>query len=236
MNIRQFNGTIVAARGILLDMDGTLVNSERSVVESWNRLFQELGSSHTYVEAFHGIPARTLLRSVMPQLSEREIEDAFQRVEQYELDTADYVEVLPGTAQFLADLERAEAELGRPCWTIVTSCTRRLFEARFAGKGLPIPDTTVTADQVAHGKPHPEPYLTGAARIGVDPGECIVVEDAIPGITAGKEAGCITVGVSTTTSRDLVSRHAEHCLDTLNDVTVRVEGGELLLIDRTSMN
>ncbi len=232
------NEPIATVSAVLLDMDGTLVNSERSVVESWNRLFRELGTDHRYVESFHGIPAQTLLRQVLPHLSDDEVHAAFRTVQQYEIDTADYVQVLPGVADFLADLQEAEAALGRPCWTIVTSCTRDLFESRFARQGLPIPDTTVTADQITHGKPDPEPYLTGAARLGVAPEQCLVVEDAIPGLTSGRDAGCVTAGVSTTTAPELVREHADLAIGSLAEVTVRARDGQLVLLRRppTTMN
>lgn len=223
---------LVDAEAILLDMDGTLINSEKSVVESWNRLFQELGTDLTYVSSFHGIPGRTLLRTVLPTLSERDIDKAFAQVEDYEIATASEVDVLAGVPEFLASLEEVEAELGRPVWTIVTSCTRGLFEARFGGTGLRIPETTVTADQVKNGKPHPEPYLTGAARLGVDPAQCIVVEDAIPGITAGKEAGCITVGVATTTTPSLIAAHADFAIGTLATVVAQAHDGRVALVSR----
>src|SRR5690625_5605032 len=77
--------------------------------------------------------------------------------------------MLPGTERLLAELDAAAQQLGRSTWTIVTSCTRPLFEARWATTGLPLPDGLVTADQVTDGKPDPEPYLLGARRLGGHP-------------------------------------------------------------------
>lgn len=56
-------------------------------------------------------------------------------------------------------------------------------------------DTLVTADDVTHGKPHPDPYLRAAHLLGVDPTRCVVFEDAPSGLAAGRAAGCVTVGL-----------------------------------------
>src|SRR3981081_3140260 len=71
-------------------------------------------------------------------------------------------------------------------WTIATSCTRRLAEVRLRASGLPIPRTMITSSDVKIGKPDPEPYLKAAAKLGFAASDCIVVEDAPSGISAGK--------------------------------------------------
>ena len=72
---------------------------------------------------------------------------------------------------------------------------RRRWRARAsAAAGLPVPDVLVTADQVARGKPAPDPYLLAAERLGVDPADCLVLEDAPGGVAAGRAAGHDGVG------------------------------------------
>ena len=83
-------------------------------------------------------------------------------------------------------------------YTIVTSGTRRLATRRLQVVGLPVPANMVTADEVARGKPHPEPYLAGAAAIGFAARDCLVFEDAPSGIRSALAAGAQVVGVSTT--------------------------------------
>jgi sugar-phosphatase len=75
----------------------------------------------------------------------------------------------------------------------VTSGVRDLAYARLAAAGLPIPGAVVTADDVTNGKPAPEPYLRGAALIGIDPSRCVVFEDAPAGLAAGRAAGVPTL-------------------------------------------
>jgi beta-phosphoglucomutase-like phosphatase (HAD superfamily) len=56
-------------------------------------------------------------------------------------------------------------------------------------------DTLVTGDQVSRGKPHPEPYLTAAARLGVDPSRCVAIEDSPTGVASAEAAGCVVLAV-----------------------------------------
>lgn len=74
--------------------------------------------------------------------------------------------------------------------------------ARLSAAGYEHPAVFVTVDDVVHGKPHPEPFLTAAARLGVDPAHCLVVEDAPAGIAAARAAGCAVLALTGTTADD----------------------------------
>ncbi len=78
---------------------------------------------------------------------------------------------------------------------LVTSAGRELARARLTGAGVRVPDLLVTAEDVANGKPHPDGYLLAASRLGVDPADAIVYEDAEAGIQAGLAAGMRVVVV-----------------------------------------
>ena len=80
-------------------------------------------------------------------------------------------------------------------WTIVTSATRRLGEARWRGAGLTLPRRTVTFDDVQLGKPHPEPFLAGADVLGVPASACVVFEDSPAGGDGATAAGARVVAV-----------------------------------------
>jgi beta-phosphoglucomutase-like phosphatase (HAD superfamily) len=75
-----------------------------------------------------------------------------------------------------------------------------LAEVRLKAAGLPIPVRLLTADDVQNGKPDPEPYQRGAAMLGINPGNCVVFEDAPAGIRSGKAAGASVIAVRTTAS------------------------------------
>jgi mannitol-1-/sugar-/sorbitol-6-phosphatase len=98
---------------------------------------------------------------------------------------------LPGAAELLGSV----APLA-----VVTSCSPHLAAARFAAARLTPPAVLITADLTARGKPHPDPYLAGAAALGVAPAECLVIEDAPAGVAAARAAGMTVWAVTTTHS------------------------------------
>ena len=117
-------GTVLArAKAILLDSDGTLVDSTRSVEASWDKLLGDEGAGR-FEKHYHGQPGRRVLRLAIPEISEERLEELFSRVEGYEIASASDVEAFDGTARFLSELEKAKAALSRECWAIATSCTR----------------------------------------------------------------------------------------------------------------
>lgn len=219
---------------LLLDMDGTLIDSGPAVERSWNTLLRELGTDLRFGHAHHGMPARRILAQILPEASEAELDAAHRRIEELEMQDVEGIVVLPGTERLLAELDAAAETLGRTSWTIVTSCTRPLFEARWSRTGLPVPDGLVTADQVTHGKPDPEPYLLGAERVGVEPSRTVVLEDSVGGLRAGIAAGARTVAVTTTTPAGELSPLTDALVTSLDDLEVRVEGEDLVLTRRGS--
>jgi sugar-phosphatase len=83
-------------------------------------------------------------------------------------------------------------------WAIVTSGTRGVAIARLRSRGLPVPAIMVTAEDVVHGKPDPEPYLAAASRLGLPAEQCVVVEDSPAGIAAARAAGMRSVAIAST--------------------------------------
>jgi len=206
--------------GVLLDLDGTLIDSIASVERSWIQWCSEYGVDPVRLLGFHGIPAARVIETLLP---EGDRVAAFERIRDLEVaDVADIV-VLPGAAALLAAL----ADGGVPT-AIVTSGTRDLAEARIAATGLTHPPVVVTASDVERGKPWPDPWLEGARRLGVDPADCVVVEDAVAGLRAGRAAGCrALVAVLGTTPADELEPVADLVVPDLSHLTTSVEGGRL---------
>ncbi len=202
---------LIRCKGILFDMDGILISSITSVDRSWTKwaLLRGVDPALTRKTA-HGRRAIETIAKLRPDLdSEKEL----KVIEDIEVADNDGLTVLPGVLDLLAALPANR-------WTVVTSATERLARIRLAAGGIPVPDRLVTAEHVTRGKPHPEPFLTGAALLGVSPTECVVFEDSPSGAKAGRAAGCTVVATTFSLSADFLD--AAHYL--LRDLTgIRVE-------------
>jgi len=164
------------------------------------------------VRAAHGRPSLTTIREYLPD-ADHQAENRV--VEQAEIDDTDGVVPLPGADELLQSLQPGS-------WTIVTSCTRPLAEVRLRAAGLSIPHDMVTSTDIVHGKPHPEPFLKGAAVLGIAPNECLVAEDAPAGIRSGRAAGARVMAIRTELpDKDLRNAGADWILDNLAAVSVR---------------
>jgi mannitol-1-/sugar-/sorbitol-6-phosphatase len=176
---------------VLFDNDGTLINSAPAVIRAWSIWAEEHGVDVFALQGFHGVPAAGIIQTVAPHLDQPA---ALARIiELEEGDTTDVV-ALPGAVEALTVLSSRAA--------IATSATRGLAVARLEAAGIPVPEVFVTVDDITHGKPHPEPYLVAAERIGADPADCLVVEDAPSGLASARAAGCATLAVVTTGERE----------------------------------
>lgn len=107
-------------------------------------------------------------------------------IDRIEIDAADEVTPIPGAVELLRSIPADR-------WAIVTSGSRALAQARVTAVGLPLPEVLITADDVVHGKPHPEGYLAAAAGLGVPATDCLVLEDAVAGVRAARAANVRSV-------------------------------------------
>jgi mannitol-1-/sugar-/sorbitol-6-phosphatase len=183
---------------VLFDLDGTLVDSTAVVERSWRRWTAEFGIELRGFGSWHGIPAAQMVQSMLP---EAQWADGARRIIELELSDVEGLVVLPGAKAALAAVAGARA-------AIVTSCVQQLAAVRLAAAGLRAPDVVVTADQVPIGKPDPAPFLLAARLLGVDPADCLVVEDAPAGLTAAKAAGAARLAVATTSTPDQLDAEA----------------------------
>ena len=160
----------------------------------------------------HGVPAEQTIRNVIPDREEAEIQKWIRRVTDLEIADVEGVHAVPGALELLAELTDREIP-----WTIVTSCTTDLAIARTRAGKIPMPENSVTFDQVSRGKPFPEPFILGADRLGLQTSLCWAIEDAPGGVTSAKDAGCIVAGVLTTHTREELP-HADHHIEHLNQL------------------
>jgi mannitol-1-/sugar-/sorbitol-6-phosphatase len=191
----------IRCKGILFDMDGILVSSLESVERSWSKWAVLRGVDPVLTcQTAHGRRAIETIAIMRPDL-DAELE--LKVIEEIEVEDNEGLTVLPGVLDLLAALPAER-------WTVVTSATERLALVRMSAGGVPLPRKLVAADFVTRGKPHPEPFLTGAALLGFAPQECVVFEDSASGAKAGRAAGCTVV--ATTFSHPVESLDAAHYL------------------------
>jgi sugar-phosphatase len=179
----------IRCKGVLFDMDGILVSSMGSVERSWSKWAEMRGVGPEQIcKIAHGCRAIDTIAMLRPDLDP---EAELKIVEDFEVEDNEGLAVLPGVLDLLAALPPTNQ--GLPRWTVVTSATERLARVRLAAGGIPEPERLVTADFVTRGKPHPEPFLAGAALLGFAPEDCVVFEDSSSGAQAGRAAGCTVV-------------------------------------------
>ena len=193
--------TELTCRGFLFDMDGILISSLGSVERCWRIWAMEHDvDPELAIRTAHGCRAIETIRKLRPDLDDQ---TELRRIEDLEVADQEGVTILAGVSSLLGSL-RADR------WTIVTSATERLARVRLRAAGIQPPERFITADQVTEGKPHPEPYLRGAALLGLDPAECVVFEDSGSGAIAGRAAGATVV--ATLFSHTSEQLHAAHHL------------------------
>ncbi len=202
---------VLTARALLLDMDGTLVNSDASVERVWRRWSERHGlDGDEVMKVVHGRQGYASMALLLPgRPMEQNYADNAKMLAEETADTEGVVPI-PGAPEFLASLR------GLP-HALVTSADVPLSTARMAAAGLDLPEVRVTAESVGASKPDPEGFLKGAAELGAAPADCVVFEDSGAGIAAGRSAGMTVVGVG--------PRAAFHAPDVVvDDLTqVRVE-------------
>ncbi|ETW87710.1 hypothetical protein HETIRDRAFT_308164, partial [Heterobasidion irregulare TC 32-1] len=140
--------------------------------------------------------------------------------------------VLPGALNLLEQIN-AGSTSSAAGWTIVTSATNIYTPRALAACKVPVPSVGyVTSNDIQNGKPHPDPYLAGAKKCGIDPTKCLVVEDAPSGLKSGHAAGAKTLAVCTSHTRELIrasGSNPDFVVSDLTHVSVTWKDGRLVV-------
>ena len=184
---------------ILSDLDGTLIDSTASVVSA----FRWWGSLRSLPEDIvTRIPfGRTSTDAAAVLAPHLDCIEEGKLLDERQARNTEGVIALEGARELLS---------GHTPLAIVTSCPRRLAEARLRAAGLPLPEILVTPECWSHGKPHAEPYLRGAEALDVAPGDCIVLEDSPSGVESGVRAGMRVVALLTSVPAEQLAQATWH--------------------------
>ena len=174
----------------LFDMDGTILTSIKAAERVWSDWARSHGLDvEAFLPTIHGKRTEDTIRHL--ELPGVDPAAEARRITLAEIEDVEGIEAIAGVADFLASLPVQR-------WAIVTSAPRALAEARIVAAGLPLPEVLVAAEDVERGKPAPDPFLLGARKLDVAPGDCLVFEDTLAGLQAAEAAGMDSVVVTAT--------------------------------------
>lgn len=207
-------------KAVIFDMNGVIINDERFHQEGWKRYFRKHNiqlSEEEYKHNIIGRRARENLqyihkRTLFPQEEEKAIHERIDYViEMFK----PHLKIMGGLDILLEELYKNHIPMA-----VATGAVKKYFD--FIMNGLQIRNyftVVIMAHDVTKGKPDPEIYLKTAEKLQLDPKDCVVFEDAIPGIKAAKGAGMKVVGVATTHTREELTL-ADKVVNNFNEINL----------------
>jgi HAD superfamily hydrolase (TIGR01509 family) len=207
---------------VLLDLDGTLVDTVEARIEAWVRTLAEAGlpTTRDEIAPLIGIDGRRLARDAAAAAG-KELDD--ERTEAIDRRSGEIFEALnakprplPGFGELVAVLDA----LGI-AWAIATSSRKEQVAASVAALGLPIEPRIIDASHVRNAKPAPDLLLEAASQLGVEPARCWYVGDSTWDMHAAVAAGMVAIGVTVGAavgSEDLERAGARVTVETLDEL------------------
>ncbi|PPF80473.1 phosphatase [Pseudoclavibacter sp. RFBJ3] len=209
--------TVHPVAGFLFDCDGVLVDSLEAAAVAWDAWAETHAPGYDFrTQVEHGVRAAdTVAQLVSPD----SFAGALAALEAAEIAGADATLAIPGSIDLTTSIPDAS-------FAVVTSGTRALAEARLLAAGHRVPAALVTAESVTKGKPDAEPYRRGAELLGLDPADCVALEDAPAGVEAARAAGVgFIIGVGDHLEDAVVDAHV------LDLRALSYEDGRLTIVD-----
>lgn len=200
--------------GCLFDLDGVLIDSERIYTKIWEAIEQQWP---TGIDNFAYKIKGTTLEDILDHYFPDETVRANVVKELYRLEGLMIYEPLPGAVEFIDALRQRSI----PVAMVTSSNDLKMkhlwsdmpgFKEKF--------DVIITGDEVTHSKPNPEGYLKAAKAIGVQPEKCVVFEDSLQGVKAGKAAGAFVVGVAGTLRAEDIASYSDIVVNGVAEVNI----------------
>ena len=200
--------------GFLFDLDGVLIDSEKEYSRIWREINKEFPTGfESLEEIIKGTTLDNILNTYFPdpELQKKVVERL------YEKEGSMNYEYLPGALELLKKLK----EKNIPTALVTSSNEVKMNHLKEELPGLTeMFDFIVTADLINSSKPHPEGYLLAASKIGVSPERCVVFEDSLQGVKAGKAADAFVVGVAGTLPVEVLQPFSDLLTDSLEKINI----------------
>ncbi len=202
---------------VVFDLDGLMINSEDLFHDVGREVLRRRGQIMT-TETLLAMMGRRAPEAIQVMIDRHQLPDTVQELidetaKVFAMVAETRLETMPGLFALLDAIERR----GLPK-AVATSSGRNYLDSVLSRFDLHHRfQFTLTAEDVTHGKPHPEIYLTAASRLGVPPSKVLVLEDSHTGSTAAARAGTIVVSIPHEFSRHLDFGHSSHIAPRLDD-------------------
>jgi HAD superfamily hydrolase (TIGR01509 family) len=216
---------MLMVKAVIFDWDGTLADTKRAVVQSFQKVLREAGCmvSDEFIERRMGIGTKKTIieafRECHMRLDVSTLENLAKEKIRIQAELADIVSLFDGAAELLENLQ------GRIKIALATMSSRKVVDKLLSEKKIGgYFDAVVSADEIFKPKPDPEVFLVSAARLGVKPEDCVVVEDSVFGVRAAKAAKmkCIAVSSGAYSREELQEENPDLMINSL------VEKGRIL--------
>ncbi|WP_433928774.1 HAD family hydrolase [Sorangium cellulosum] len=193
---------MVQFRALIFDMDGVIIDTEALHAEAKRLTFERYGIAvpeRLYTE-FRGRSDLDMVEHVVRELAGGALSPAEVVGAKHDVFRTLHEKIAPveGALEFIRLARRRFERLA-----LATSATRANQEFAFEKFALrPFFDVVVTSEDIGRTKPHPDPYLKAAEKLGMSPGACLVIEDSTNGVLSARAAGCAVAAITTSFSRD----------------------------------
>lgn len=204
-------------KGAIFDLDGVLVDTVPLHFKAWKKMFNEYGkdfSFNEYKQKVDGIPRMDGAMAILTNLSDEELKKAASRKQSYYLEflKQEGVKVYQTSVDLIKELRKNGIKIA------VISSSKNCHFILDKAQMLSLVDVEINGNDITKGKPDPQIFLMALDRLGLKAGECIVFEDAVLGVEAGKKGGIATVGID---------RHKD---------PQRLKGADLIVQDLSEVN
>jgi beta-phosphoglucomutase family hydrolase len=206
-------------KAVIWDMDGVIADSGRYHLAAWQEIFDKRGVKFTAEDFKHifGLRNDNIIRNTLgKELTKAEVRTiATEKEETFRRMAGRKIKPLPGALELIKSLKKQGFSMA-----IASSAPTENIELVTGTLGIAgCFQALVTGHDVTEGKPNPRVFLVAAQRLGVEPESCVVIEDAVAGVTAAKSAGMYCLAVTNTHSRQKLAE-ADLIVDTLETVTM----------------